>query len=76
MHGQQPNSLALPHSIRARSRWGAVADSLIDGKSIMSVMMLAASKGTCIHLQTEGEQEAEAMLGLTSLINNYFDEGE
>lgn len=55
---------------------GRSPDSMIDGKSIMSVMMLAASKGTCIHLQTEGEQEAEAMLGLTSLINNYFDEGE
>jgi phosphocarrier protein HPr len=55
---------------------GRSLDSMIDGKSIMSVMMLAASKGTSIHLQTEGEQEAEAMQGLTSLINNYFDEGE
>lgn len=57
-------------------RVGRCAEGLIDGKSIMSVMMLAASKGTSIHLQTDGEQEAEALQGLIDLINNYFDEGE
>ena len=57
-------------------RVGRDSGSLVDGKSIMSVMMLAASKGTSIHLQTDGEQEAEAMQGLINLINNYFDEGE
>ncbi len=55
---------------------GRTPESLVDGKSIMSVMMLAASKGTSICLQTDGEQEAEAMQGLTELINNRFDEGE
>ena len=55
---------------------GRTDDSLIDGKSIMSVMMLAASKGTSIHLQTDGEQETQAMQALCELINNYFDEGE
>lgn len=55
---------------------GRTDDSLIDGKSIMSVMMLAASKGTSIHLQTDGEQETQAMQALCELIDNYFDEGE
>ncbi|MBF7730299.1 HPr family phosphocarrier protein [Pseudomonas sp. N040] len=55
---------------------GRNADNLVDGKSIMAVMMLAAGKGTNIHLQTDGEQEAEALAGLSELINNYFDEGE
>ena len=55
---------------------GRTNDSLIDGKSIMSVMMLAASKGTSIHLQTDGEQETQAMQALCELIDNYFDEGE
>jgi len=39
-------------------------------------MMLAAGKGTQVHLLTEGEQDSEAMEALVELINNYFDEGE
>jgi phosphocarrier protein len=49
---------------------------MVDGKSIMAVMMLAAGKGTEIHLHTEGEFEQEALDGLVELINNRFDEGE
>ncbi|MBV2134458.1 HPr family phosphocarrier protein [Pseudomonas sp. MAP12] len=59
-----------------RVRVGRSADSLVDGKSIMAVMMLAAGKGTSIHLHTEGEQEQEALQALVELIGNYFDEGE
>ncbi|MGN8257973.1 HPr family phosphocarrier protein [Pseudomonas sp. SMSB3] len=57
-------------------RVGRAPDKLVDGKSIMAVMMLAAGKGTCVHLLTEGEQEAEAMQALVALIENFFDEGE
>ena len=55
---------------------GRTPESLVDGKSIMAVMMLAAGKGTAVHLHTEGEQDAEALQALCELINNYFDEGE
>ncbi|MDZ4335015.1 MAG: HPr family phosphocarrier protein [Pseudomonas sp.] len=55
---------------------GRTPESLVDGKSIMAVMMLAAGKGTPVHLHTEGEQDAEALQALSELINNYFDEGE
>jgi phosphocarrier protein len=57
-------------------RVGRNPDSMVDGKSIMAVMMLAAGKGTEIHLFTEGEEEQAAMDGLVELINNRFDEGE
>ncbi|MNF97071.1 Phosphocarrier protein NPr [compost metagenome] len=57
-------------------RVGRAPDKLIDGKSIMAVMMLAAGKGTQVHLHTEGEQQDEALEALIELINNYFDEGE
>lgn len=57
-------------------RVGRSSDSLVDGKSIMSVMMLAAGKGTCIHISTEGEQADEALAALKALINDYFEEGE
>lgn len=55
---------------------GRAPESLVDGKSIMAVMMLAAGKGTPIHLHTEGEQDDDALNSLVELINNYFDEGE
>ena len=49
---------------------------LVDGKSIMAIMMLAAAKGTVLDLQIEGDDESEAMAALTALIENRFDEGE
>ena len=49
---------------------------MVDGKSIMSVMMLAASKGTELELEFEGNDEQKAAEALTTLINNRFDEGE
>ncbi|MEK1943316.1 MAG: HPr family phosphocarrier protein [Pseudomonas sp.] len=57
-------------------RIGRSPESSVDGKSIMAVMMLAAGKGTAIHLSTEGEQGDEALAALVELINNRFDEGE
>ena len=48
----------------------------INAKSIMGVMMLAASKGTSITLQTEGPDEQAAMDALIELINDKFGEGE
>ncbi|WP_421682422.1 HPr family phosphocarrier protein [Stutzerimonas urumqiensis] len=55
---------------------GRSAQSLVDGKSIMGVMMLAASKGTTLHLQTDGDQADQALDALVALINDYFEEGE
>ncbi|KIV66005.1 Phosphocarrier protein, nitrogen regulation associated [Pseudomonas sp. FeS53a] len=57
-------------------RVGRSPESLVDGKSIMAVMMLAAGKGTPIHLHTDGDQGDEALNALIELINNKFDEGE
>lgn len=57
-------------------RVGRSVDSMVDGKSIMAVMMLAAGIGTEIHLLTEGEEAQAALEGLIELINNRFDEGE
>lgn len=55
---------------------GREPDKYVNGKSIMSVMMLAASKGTRLHLSTDGDQADEAMAALTELINDRFGEGE
>lgn len=49
---------------------------MIDGKSIMSVMMLAAGKGTVLDLEIEGADEQEALAALQTLLANRFDEPE
>ena len=48
----------------------------IDGNGIMSVMLLAAAKGSELIITTQGSDEIEAMHAITQLINNLFDEGE
>lgn len=46
----------------------------VNGKSIMGVMMLAASQSTWIELNISGEDEEQAMLALETLINERFGE--
>lgn len=48
----------------------------INGKSIMGVMMLAASRGTQIRIETIGDDEQAAMNALSALIEDKFGEGE
>ena len=49
---------------------------MVDGKSIMSIMMLAASRGTELDIEIDGRDEEEALMALTRLVENKFDEGE
>ena len=53
---------------------GSTETQLIDGKSIMNVMMLAAAKGTELMLRTEGADEVEAVAALEALIADRFGE--
>jgi phosphocarrier protein len=48
----------------------------VNAKSIMGVMMLAASKGSTVTLESTGADESEAMNALLALINNRFGEPE
>lgn len=48
----------------------------VDCKSVMSLMLLAASKGTEIELIVNGEDEIAAINAIEELINNRFDEAE
>jgi phosphocarrier protein HPr len=48
----------------------------VNAKSIMGVMMLAAAKGSTIEIEASGEDEADAISALKTLISNYFGEGE
>ncbi len=51
---------------------GATADA----KSILSVLMLAASRGTELRATAEGADEAEALAALCGLFTNGFGEVE
>ena len=46
----------------------------VNGKSIMGIMMLAASKGTTVSLSVEGADEAEALQAIGDLITTGFGE--
>ena len=56
--------------------WIARNERRVNAKSIMGVMMLAANKGSTIHLEIDGADEGEAMNALTGLIADRFGEGE
>ncbi len=48
----------------------------VNAKSIMGVMMLAASQGTQLILEVDGDDEEKCSDAIISLINNRFDEDE
>ena len=48
----------------------------VNGKSIMGVMMLAASKGREIVIYTSGENETDALEQLCELVSERFGEAE
>jgi len=51
-------------------------DQKVNCKSIMGVMMLAASCGSVVTLYADGTDEKAAINALSDLINRYFDEDE
>lgn len=48
----------------------------VNAKSIMGVMMLAASKGVALDLEIVGNDEQDCRDALVALINDRFGEGE
>jgi phosphocarrier protein len=56
--------------------WVSKGERRVNAKSIMGVMMLAAGIGSEIEIETDGEQEAQAMDALLALLADKFGEGE
>lgn len=46
----------------------------VDGKSIMQIMMLAATAGTELEIEADGDDADDAIKALTDLVNRGFDE--
>ena len=56
--------------------WMEKGSRRVNAKSIMSVMMLAAGKGTVVSIETVGDDEQPALESLLNLIADKFGEGE
>jgi phosphocarrier protein len=79
-----PNKLGL-HA-RASAQFVGVANQfpcdvqvqrdaiVVNGKSMMAIMTLAASQGTAITIITDGKQEKKAIDALQALVNQGFGE--
>lgn len=48
----------------------------VNAKSIMGIMMLAAGLGSEIELETDGEDEQQAVDAITTLVDDKFGEGQ
>jgi phosphocarrier protein len=49
-------------------------DQTVDGKSIMQMMMLAATAGTALKIVAEGDDAEKALDALEKLVNGRFGE--
>ena len=50
------------------------SDEMIDGKSIMQMLLLAGTMGTVLVIQCDGDDEQQALDALVTLIASKFDE--
>lgn len=62
---------SFPTTVRLR---GLPDGPWVDAKSIVKVMALKLRTGTAMELQAEGEQAAEALEAIRSLVERDFDE--
>ncbi len=51
-------------------------EKMVDGKSILSLMMLAAVQGTELNIEADGPDEEQAISAITALIKDRFGEDE
>jgi phosphocarrier protein len=67
-----PNALGLHARAAARFVRGGRA---VDGKSLMGVLLLAASRGTTLTMEADGADAVAALDALAALVATGFGEG-
>ncbi|HAZ80890.1 MAG TPA: HPr family phosphocarrier protein [Porticoccaceae bacterium] len=76
LHARAATKLAkLANSYPCSIRAGQV-EPLVDAKSVMSLMLLAANQGTELNFIFDGPEETAAHRAIVELFETYFDEGE
>ncbi|AKS42791.1 HPr family phosphocarrier protein [Wenzhouxiangella marina] len=76
LHARAASKLVQVASAHSAQVWVERGEKRVNAKSIMGVLLLAAPCGTELVLETDGEQETEAMEALVALIEDRFGEGE
>jgi phosphocarrier protein len=71
----RPAAMFVRIASRYRSEvWVSKEGEEVNGKSIMGLMMLAAGKGSTLHLRCEGHDADKALEDLEQLIKSKFNE--
>jgi phosphocarrier protein HPr len=76
LHARAATKLATTAGRYKCSIRTGIQEPLVDAKSIMSLMLLAASKGTVLVFELDGPEEQLAYDAISDLFADYFGEGE
>jgi phosphocarrier protein len=76
LHARASAKLTQTAGKFAAEIWLSRTGRRVNAKSIMGVMMLAAGKGSRIHIEASGDDADTALAALTALIANKFGEAE
>lgn len=76
LHARAATQLVNCASKYQANIWIKLGERRVNGKSIMGVLTLAATQGTNIVVQAEGDDEEEAATAVEALIQNRFNEDE
>ncbi|MEC9285911.1 MAG: HPr family phosphocarrier protein [Pseudomonadota bacterium] len=68
--------IRVARQFRCNIEIGIQDGELVDAKSILNVLTLAADKGTVLSLKVNGEDEDEAIQALISMVADRFGEAE
>lgn len=71
----RPAALLVQEAAKFKAKIELENDEIkVNGKSIMGVMMLAAACGTDLKIMVDGDDAADALNAIKTLIMNKFDE--
>ena len=76
LHARAATKLAAASGRYACTVRTGKTEPLVDAKSIMSLMLLAATQGTELIFEFDGADEQAACNEITDLLADYFGEGE
>ncbi len=74
LHARAATKLAQTASSFASTIRCGESDQLVDAKSVMAVMLLAASQGTILRWEIDGADEQKAFGAIKALIDDRFGE--
>lgn len=76
LHARAAAKLATTAARFGSAIQAGVNGKLVDSKSVMSLMLLAATQGTQLQVVAEGKDEVEALAAIRELIDDKFGEDE